>query len=124
MSVHLKSLASAFRRSAARMRGDRSGNVAIIGLAFLSTALVMSVFAIDEAALYLEKRRVQSITDIAAIAAAANPTNANAAVKQALTDNGLLTTNLALDPPSMRQWLLANDSRSNYKIELGSYSPD
>jgi len=124
MSGHLKPLASAFRRSVARMRGDRSGNVAIIGLAFLSTALVMSVFAIDEAALYLEKRRVQSITDIAAIAAAANPTNANAAVKQALADNGLLTTNLTLDPPAMRQWLLANDSRSNYRIEVGSYSPD
>jgi uncharacterized membrane protein len=124
MRPTIEPFARALRRSTARFRADMAGNVAIIGAAFLSTAMIITAFAVDEGALYLEKRRIQNITDIAAIAAAANPTNAEASVRQALADNGLLVIDRTLDQDEMRDWLLEHGDRSNYRIELGSYSPD
>ncbi|SMH49809.1 pilus assembly protein TadG-related protein [Mesorhizobium australicum] len=73
----------------AGFRKDRSGNIAIMAAAFFSVALVVAAFSVDEAALYLEKRRLQSITDIAAIQAARAPADAATLVEQALKDNGM-----------------------------------
>ena len=108
---------------ARRFGKDRAGNVAIIGAAFLSTAMVIAAFAVDEGALYLEKRHSQNLTDIAVIAAASNPAKAELAVLQTLQDNGMQADRPA-DPKELREWLLGDSRRLDYTIEPGTYSPD
>lgn len=72
-----------------RFLGDRRANIAI--MAALCTPVVMAAMAVavDEGSLYNERRMAQSVTDLAAIAAGSNITNAEAAVLAAFSDNGL-----------------------------------
>lgn len=59
-----------------RFSGESSGNIATL-FALLSPLLIaVAAFAVDEASLHLEKRRLQSVADLAAIYAAAEPSNA------------------------------------------------
>ena len=72
-----------------RLIGDRRGNFAVMTALCTPVALVLTAFAIDEGALYNERRAAQSIVDLAAITAAANIGNAEKAVLTTLKDNGI-----------------------------------
>jgi uncharacterized membrane protein len=52
-------------------------------------ALVLTAFAVDQGALFNERRAAQSIVDLAAITAAANLANVETAVLTTLKDNGI-----------------------------------
>ncbi|EHH02702.1 hypothetical protein MEA186_34409, partial [Mesorhizobium amorphae CCNWGS0123] len=67
---------------------DRRANFAIMTAVSAPVALVLAAFAIDEGALFNERRAAQSIVDLAAITAAANINNAELAVLTTLKDNG------------------------------------
>ncbi|MGX8009098.1 TadG family pilus assembly protein [Mesorhizobium sp. ORM8.1] len=72
-----------------RLLADRSANFAVMTALCTPVALALTAFAVDEGALYNERRAAQSIVDIAAITAANNISNAQQAVLTALSDNGI-----------------------------------
>jgi uncharacterized membrane protein len=72
-----------------RFGADRRGNFATLTALSAPVALMFAAFAIDEGALYVERREAQHIADLAAIAAAANPQRALQAALSVLGDNGL-----------------------------------
>jgi uncharacterized membrane protein len=73
---------------AARFARSRSGNLATLTALTMPVALVLAAFAVDAGALYVEKRKMQSLADLAAIAAAANIKEARKAAAMVLRDNG------------------------------------
>ena len=72
-----------------RLLADRSANFAVMTALCTPVALALTAFAVDEGALYNERRAAQSIVDIAAITAANNISNTQQAVLTALSDNGI-----------------------------------
>ncbi|WP_417578801.1 TadG family pilus assembly protein [Pelagibacterium sp.] len=72
----------------ARFLADNKANVVTLFAAASPVLLGLAAFAVDEAALHLEKRRLQSVADLAAIHAAANPDEAADRVRLVLTDAG------------------------------------
>ena len=70
-----------------RWLGDAFGNVAILGAVLLPVGIAAAALAVDEGSLYLERREAQSVTDLAAIAGAANIDRAEAAVLATFGDN-------------------------------------
>lgn len=73
-----------------RFLPDRSANFAVMTALSMPVVLALMAVAIDEGSLYTERRATQSITDLAAIAAGSNITNAEQAVLNTLSDNGLV----------------------------------
>lgn len=71
-----------------RLRTDARANVATLFAAVAPILIGVAALAVDEASLHLEKRRLQSAADLAAIHAAADPANAAARVERALADAG------------------------------------
>lgn len=100
---------------------DRGGNLATMSAFMAPLALALAAIAIDGGSLYNEKRQVQALADISAIAGAAHIDRAEEAVLASLRDNrlGPLTV---LDPgydpltPAAGQNLVT--------IETGRYEAD
>lgn len=67
---------------------DIGANVVTLFAAGAPILLGLAAFAVDEASLHLEKRRLQSAADLAAIYAAADPSHAADRVRVALADAG------------------------------------
>lgn len=72
----------------ARFLADVRANVVTLFAAGAPVLLGLAAFAIDEASLHLEKRRLQSVADLAAIHAAGDPANAAQQVRLSLRDAG------------------------------------
>lgn len=100
------SLLSAVQRLIARLAHDDRGGIAIISCGFFMIGIAASALAVDLGSLYLEKRRAQGITDLAAIAAAGDLAHAEAAARATLTANKIDLT------------------RATLRVELGHYQPD
>jgi uncharacterized membrane protein len=66
-----------------------SGNVATLTALLMPAALTLAAFAVDEGSLYLERRHLQNITDLAAISAAANISEPGKAAKTLFEANGV-----------------------------------
>jgi uncharacterized membrane protein len=79
---------------ARRFARDSSGAVAIMGAAFTLAAIGVTAVVADWGSLYLAKRDQQGVTDLAALVAARNLTNANAAAGATLASNGVTPTGL------------------------------
>lgn len=74
-----------------RFLDDTSGHFALLTAFTAPVALVLAAIAVDTGSLYVEKRRAQSLADLAAIAAAAtaaDPVKAELAALTVLSDNG------------------------------------
>lgn len=80
---------SIFSRTLARFRSSVAANVATMTALTLPFALILGAIAIDEGALYTERRDVQALADLAAITGAANIGKAEEAVLKMLRDNGV-----------------------------------
>ncbi|MBN9076877.1 MAG: hypothetical protein J0H84_11705 [Rhizobiales bacterium] len=65
-----------------------SGNVATLTALLMPAALTLAAFAVDQGSLYLERRHLQNLTDLAAIAAAANISQPGKAAKALFEANG------------------------------------
>lgn len=83
-----------------RFLPSRSGNFAVMTALSAPIAVALMAVAIDEGSLYTERREAQSITDLAAIAAGSNITNAEQAVLNALGDNGLTGATVGTGTPT------------------------
>lgn len=76
------------RRRARRLLRDTSGHFALMTAIIAPVAITLAAFAVDAGSLYVEKRRAQALTDLAAIAAAASPGKAEQAALLTFADNG------------------------------------
>jgi Flp pilus assembly protein TadG len=85
----MRGTTAAILRSTLRLIADRRANFAIMTALSAPVALALTAFAVDEGALFNERRAAQSIVDLAAIIAAANINNAETAVLTTLKDNGI-----------------------------------
>lgn len=70
---------------------DERGAIAIITAAALTSIMCAAAIAIDVGMLYLERRQSQGAVDLAAMAAAGDLKNAEAAAKAVLAANGITT---------------------------------
>jgi uncharacterized membrane protein len=86
----------------------------------LPIGLAAAALAVDEGSLYVERREAQSVTDLAAIYAAANITKADAAVLKVFNNNR--QTNVVLVGDSNAQSTLAGYQR--VLVEKGRYAAD
>lgn len=93
--MNLERWTSIFRRAA----GDRRGNFAVMTALSMPFAIALSAFAVDLGSLYTERREAQSVTDLAAITAAANMSNVEAAVLATLNDNGFASATVQRSGP-------------------------
>ena len=81
-----------------------SGHFAMMTALTAPVAIVLAAFAVDAGSLYLEKRNAQAMTDLAAIAAAANLDDAQQAALATMTGNGITGITLgALSPDDEQQ---------------------
>ncbi|RWM81001.1 MAG: hypothetical protein EOR81_07595 [Mesorhizobium sp.] len=71
------------------MLGDLKANFTVMTALSAPFALALAAFAIDEGSIYVERREAQSLVDLAAITAASNINNIEAAVVTTLGDNGM-----------------------------------
>ncbi len=94
------------RRALRRFFGDDHGGIAIMSSALFMVAITASALAIDVGSLYLERRQSQGIVDLAAMAAAGDLENADAAARATLTANGV------------------DLSEAQLQVDLGHYRPD
>ncbi len=103
-----------------RFGRDRRANFAVMTALSAPPALALTAFAIDEGSLFTERREAQSLADLAAIAAAANVDNAEAAAVAVLTDNGLsdVTVRRAGGPVDV------TNGRTSIEIVPGRYLAD
>ncbi len=74
----------------ARFACDRSGHIAVTSAIFLPIACVLAALAVDEGAIFAERRNMQGLTDLAAIAAASTPADAGEAALDTFRDNGMV----------------------------------
>lgn len=84
-----QTLAGRIGRVARSMLGDLTANFAVMTALCAPFALALAAFAIDEGSIYVERREAQSLVDLAAITAASNINNIEAAVVTTLGDNGM-----------------------------------
>ncbi|WP_287298724.1 pilus assembly protein TadG-related protein [Mesorhizobium sp.] len=84
-----QTLAGRIGRVAHSMLGDLTANFAVMTALCAPFALALAAFAIDEGSIYVERREAQSLVDLAAITAASNINNIDAAVVTTLGDNGM-----------------------------------
>jgi uncharacterized membrane protein len=76
--------------------GDRRGAVAITS-ALLMTALIgFAALGVDVGSIYTDRRKAQSVADLAALAAVANLTNADRAAAATLASNKLMNASYSL----------------------------
>ena len=101
-----------------RMIGDERGNIAILFALFLATGVAASALAVDEGALYLQRRHAQAAVDLAAIEAARDPANAFALARSALTEAGLI------DGSESDAELQSGTGPDTLTATAGSYIPD
>lgn len=74
-------------RIARSLVGDEKANFAVMTALIAPFALGLAAFAVDEGSIYTERREAQAMTDLAAITAASNINNMEAAAVTTLSDN-------------------------------------
>jgi len=85
-----------------RFRREERGNIAVMFALILPVVMLAGAFAVDEGSLYLERRQAQSVADLAAIAAATDPSKALETAFRTFQANGLIGSTLSLDDPSIQ----------------------
>jgi uncharacterized membrane protein len=83
----------------------------------MPAALTLAAFAVDEGSLYLERRHLQNLTDLAAIAAAAHIDEPGEAAEALFEANGVTGLTLLTTPGDRR-------SPNTLLVESGRYAPD
>lgn len=105
-----------------RWLSSASGNVAILGAVLLPVGIAAAALAVDEGSLYLERREAQSITDLAAIVAAANIDRAELAVLTTFRENRY--PNVALVENGSKLPVYAETVAPDVRIQKGRYQAD
>ena len=101
------------RLTTRRFLNDASGHFALLTAITAPVAIVLAAIAVDTGSLYVEKRRAQSLVDLAAIAAAANLDRPEQAALATLSDNGVPAV-VRPDAPDVQgngNWITATTGR-------------
>src|SRR5438552_12571548 len=93
----MHSAVAGMRQICRQLLRDKRANFAVMTALSAPVALVLTAFAVDQGALFNERRAAQSIVDLAAITAAANLANAETAVLTTLSDNGISSVTVQKD---------------------------
>ena len=101
----------------ARFFADTRGNMAILFAGALPMLVVVAALVVDEAALYTQKRQLQSAIDLAAIYAAGDPNEAYARARRALIDSGHIGEAETLDQ-------LRHENGGPLRVVTGRYQRD
>jgi len=100
---------------------DRRGGFAVMAGTFMPVALILAAFAVDQGSLYVDRRNLQSLNDIAAITAAANINNATNAAVLVVRDNE--TSNVSVSTAGSVYNAAAHDTRQvDVTVERGRYT--
>jgi hypothetical protein len=92
-----------------RLRGNRRGSVALLGLVAMTSILGMAGFAIDLGAAYVQQARLQKVADSAAMAGAiswvktGSVAATTATIKAVVLANGWPATAIQAKPPYLAQ---------------------
>jgi uncharacterized membrane protein len=115
----------------ARFAFNEAGNFAMLTALTAPFVVILGAFAVDVGANFVEKRQAQSMTDLAAIAAASNPERAHALALQTFADNGFSRIRLASsgrdDGPNDQQQTLPVSfagRQGTLTVTTGRYAPD
>lgn len=81
-----------------RFRDDKRGVISIFGAFAMVAGIGVSAMVVDVGHLYLTKRRLQTVVDAAALAAAGDPQNATAIAQDIFRRNGYPTDQLSVQP--------------------------
>ncbi len=108
---------------------DRGAHIGIMTAVTAPFAIALAAVAIDAGSLHLERRTTQTITDLAAIAAAASPGEAAQAALATFADNGfgdvhLLAASTGASPPPVDAGAVADLPEDRILVEAGRYSGD
>jgi len=98
--------------------GDERGNISLLFAVFLAAGTAASALAVDEGALYLQRREVQSAVDLAAITAARDPADGFALARAALARAGLIAAN------ESDAELQSGSAGTALTVDAGSYAAD
>jgi uncharacterized membrane protein len=93
----MRNAVAGMRQICRRLLRDKRANFAVMTALSAPVALVLAAFAVDQGALFNERRAAQSVVDLAAITAAANLNNAETAVLTTLKDNGISSVTVQKD---------------------------
>ncbi|WP_127145071.1 pilus assembly protein TadG-related protein [Pelagibacterium montanilacus] len=96
--------------------GAQSGNIAVMFALMAPIGLFAAAFAVDEGALYLQKRQLQAAVDLAAIDAAGDPARAAERAHQSLVASGHLAPGASISA------LTGPDGP--LRVETGRYAAD
>jgi uncharacterized membrane protein len=113
---------------------DRRGNFAITSAFIMIVVMGIAALGVDVGSVFADRRKAQSTTDIAALVAAGNLSNASAAVTAALTKNnfdstvtpvvqlGVYTANSSI--PASQRFALSDASAANaVRVTLQTSTP-
>ncbi|MGN6447828.1 MAG: pilus assembly protein TadG-related protein, partial [Brucella intermedia] len=106
-----------------RFLGARGGNLATMAALVSPLFLAVAAFCVDTSSLFLERRQLQNMADLAAVAGAASLSQANEAVLRQLQANGVdpvLMTD-GYDPSIVNG---KADNKTRVWVEKGNYFPD
>lgn len=110
-------------RSLARFWRDRAGNFATMTALAFPVLLVGAGLTLDAATLYVQKRDLQSVTDIAALTAAGNIAKAPQAAAVTLADNGITPVE-TVDAATAATMRAQNSLTNSLLVQLGRYEAD
>lgn len=120
------------KTGASHFTSDKSGGIAILSAFVMSISVTLAALSVDTISVFLEKRKLQSVTDLAAIIAAQNPDNADELALRVFRQNGF--PNVAIAGNESEILLLGNQSRLTgsgapakpvfIKVTKGDYHPD
>jgi len=106
-----------------RFLGARGGNLATMAALVSPLFLAVAAFCVDTSSLFLERRQLQNMADLAAVAGAASLSQANEAVLRQLQANGvdpvLMTDGYDLSIVNGKA-----DNKTRVWVEKGNYFPD
>lgn len=118
-------LSALFRHMAPSGAGrGESGQVSIMLAAFSPVAIIMAALAVDTGAIAGQKREMQGLADMAAIAAAGDIDHAELAALTVLADNGLYASQLDKLGDDMPAREMLGHLEQWVSVETGYYSRD
>lgn len=97
----LRVTARNLRLATRRFKADERGNIAIMGAAALLLVIACTALGVDVGTIFADKRRTQSATDLAAIVAASDLTNASRAAAATVAKNNYPPDSLVAVEPGV-----------------------
>ena len=107
-----------------RFRIASGGNIATLSALLAPVLIAGAALTVDQASLYTERRNVQRVVDLAAIAAASSIDNAPAAALAVLRDNGYRDVQLVVSRPRQGPELDVFPQTGWVTVTTGRYSAD